>query len=94
MRHQSPNRAPFTNMGGIAGVNNFTVCSNLEKLEASTHPPTLVVQNSSPLRKSGGNPFRQQPPMANLQASDHSTRLVVRESATSGGARVSHSPLR
>jgi len=58
MRQQSPNRPPFSNQGGPAGVNNYAVVSNLERLEASTQPPTLVPQNSSPLRQSGGNPFR------------------------------------
>lgn len=97
MRVQSPNRPPFTTQGPM--INNYSVVSNLEKLEAGSNPPTIIPQNSSPLRNSTG-----MHPLYNIQkenhlgsgtVSGHSTRLQVRDSvATAGGARVGHSPLR
>ena len=88
LKQQSPPRqSVFQNSGR---VNNYAVVSNLERLEASSQPPNMVPQNSSPLRTSSSPQPRH--PVENA-VGGYSTRLVVRD-PSSGGPKVGNSPLR
>ena len=98
MRFHSPSRNPDISSQAMAGINRYSVVSNLERLEAGSGTHVIEPQRSnSPLRYSNNASYIQEPQildnsMEGLGASVYSTRLQVNNNQTNGDGRVSRSP--